>query len=190
MPLKYYQGVLYKAEHPVYVPAEDSFLLLREVKCQGRVLEIGTGSGLIAIYFAKLGKEVDAVDISGEALDCASRNCNLNDVRINLVQSDLFQNIHGKYDTIIFNPPYLPTSDDIEGAEAWNGGLDGFAVIRRFLAGAPSHLADNGSIYLILSDLTDIRSLIQEFRNFDFLLLGSEHFETETIHAYRLTLGR
>ena len=97
------------------------------------MLEIGTGSGLIAIYFAKNGYHVDAVDISRDALDCASGNCNLNGVSINLALSDLFQNVRGKYDTIIFNPPYLPTNDDIEGAEAWNGGSDGFAVIRRFL---------------------------------------------------------
>ena len=190
MPVKNYLGVLYNAEHPVYVPAEDSFLLLREAKCHGRVLEIGTGSGLIAIYFAKNGYHVDAVDISRDALDCASGNCNLNGVSINLALSDLFQNVRGKYDTIIFNPPYLPTNDDIEGAEAWNGGSDGFAVIRRFLAEAPSYLADNGSIYLILSDLTNISNLVDEFRNFDFAMLGSEHFETETIHAFELKLGR
>ena len=105
MPLKNYLGVLYNAEHPVYVPAEDSFLLLREAKCHGRVLEIGTGSGLLAIYFAKNGKQVDAVDISRDALDCASGNCILNGVSINLALSDLFQNVKGKYDTIIFNPP-------------------------------------------------------------------------------------
>jgi release factor glutamine methyltransferase len=190
MPVKNYMGVLYNAEHPVYVPAEDSFLLLREARCHGRVLEIGTGSGLIAIYFAKQGMKVEAVDISKVALDCASGNCNLNGVNINLVLSDLFQNVNGKYDTIIFNPPYLPANDDIEGAEVWNGGSDGFAVIRRFLADVPAYLTGNGSIYLILSDLTNIGSLIEEFRNFDFVPLGSEHFETETIQAYELTLRR
>lgn len=190
MPAKNYLGVAYSVEHPVYVPAEDTFLLLREAKCHGKVLEIGTGSGLIAIYFAKQGFQVDAVDISRYALERASANCAMNRVSIGLAQSDLFSEVRGKYDTIIFNPPYLPVNDQIEGAEAWNGGSDGFHVIRRFLAGAPDHLSESGVIFMILSDLTDIDSLINEFSNFIFTRLGSEHFESETIHAYQLKLGR
>ncbi|MCL4452014.1 MAG: methyltransferase [Candidatus Thermoplasmatota archaeon] len=190
MPSKTYLGVAYNAEHPVYVPAEDTFLLLREANCHGKVLEIGTGSGLIAIYLAKQGLQVDAVDISKHALECASANCVANGVSIRLVQSDLFHDVRGKYDTIIFNPPYLPVNDQIEGAEAWNGGSDGFYVIRRFLEGAPDHLSESGVIFMILSDLTDINSLINEFSNFIFTRLGSEHFESETIYAYQLKLGR
>ncbi|EQD59328.1 methyltransferase [mine drainage metagenome] len=109
---------------------------------------------------------------------------------MNLYLSDLFQAVRGKYDTILFNLPYLPVSDSIEGSGAWDGGIDGFAVTRRFLPSAPDHLAAGGSIYMILSDLTDIDSLMREFQNLDFTLLGSENFESETIHAYELKIRR
>lgn len=190
MPLKNYLGISYSAEYPVYEPAEDTFLLLRETKCRGKVLEVGTGSGLIAIYFSRMGLQVDAVDISENSLECARYNCSLNNAKVNLFHSDLFQAVKGRYDTILFNPPYLPVVDGIEGSGAWDGGVDGFAVTRRFLSGASGHLAEGGSIYLILSDLTNIDYLVNEFKHFHFTLLGSEHFETETIHAYELKIRR
>ncbi|EQD65426.1 methyltransferase, partial [mine drainage metagenome] len=78
MPVKNYQGISYSADYPVYEPAEDTFLLLREAKCRGKVLEIGTGSGLIAIYLSRKGLQVDAVDISEKSLECARENCSIN----------------------------------------------------------------------------------------------------------------
>ncbi len=190
MPLKNYRGISYIVEYPVYEPAEDTFLLLRKAKCRGKVLEIGTGSGLIAIYFSRMGLQVDAVDISDNSLECARYNCSLNNVKVKLFHSDLYQAVKGKYDTILFNPPYLPVVDGTEGSVAWDGGIDGFAVTRRFLASTSGHLAEGGSIYMILSDLTNINSLVNEFSDFHFTLLGSEHFETETIHAYELKIRR
>jgi len=70
-----------------------------------RILDLGTGSGYCAIRLAKEGAKVDAVDISEDALRCASINAKLNKVRIRLFYSDLFKNVKDKYGLIISNPP-------------------------------------------------------------------------------------
>lgn len=69
------------------------------------ILDMGTGNGYIAIILAKEGKIVDASDISDEALKLASENAVVAQAQINFILSDLFENIHNKYDLICFNPP-------------------------------------------------------------------------------------
>ena len=78
------------------------------------VLEIGTGSGCIAITLKKeLDLNVDAVDISKSALSIASKNALLNNVEVNFFESDVFSKIEKKYDVIISNPPYIAYDDEI-----------------------------------------------------------------------------
>ena len=78
------------------------------------ILDIGTGSGCIAIALKKeLSENVDAVDISLKALETAQQNAKLNDVHIHFIQSDLFSNIDQQYDVIISNPPYLSKDEDV-----------------------------------------------------------------------------
>ena len=80
-----------------------------------RILDIGTGSGCIAITLKKLFKDaiVDAIDISEDALEVAKENAKLNEVDVNFIQSDLFDNIENKYDVIISNPPYISSDEEI-----------------------------------------------------------------------------
>jgi release factor glutamine methyltransferase len=79
------------------------------------ILDIGTGSGCIPItlkkYFPK--SNVSAVDISKEALDVAVDNSQINDVNINFIHSNLFENVSGKYHCIISNPPYIKEDEEI-----------------------------------------------------------------------------
>ena len=70
-----------------------------------KILDMGTGTGYIAIYLAKLGFEVDAVDIDKEAVKTAKENAQTNKVKINAFVSDLFKNVKRTYDIITFNPP-------------------------------------------------------------------------------------
>lgn len=184
-----YYGLQIETCEGVYEPAEDTFLLLDNIECGKRVLEIGTGSGIISIFCAKKGSNVTAVDISQKAVECALRNAETNDVSIEVLQSNLFERISGLFDTIIFNPPYLPTEDDIEGSEQWNGGEDGFRVTRPFLKGSKHHIEKNGKIYIILTDLTDIDSLRSEFTEFRFKELARKSFFYERIILYELTLA-
>ena len=79
------------------------------------ILDIGTGSGAIAITLAKhLNSNVLATDISEEALKIAKKNAEKNNVNIDIKQSDIFQNIKGKFDIIISNPPYIAENEIID----------------------------------------------------------------------------
>lgn len=78
------------------------------------ILDMCTGSGCIAISLKKeLDCDIDAVDISSDALDVARDNALLNDVNINFINSDLFTNVFKKYDVIVSNPPYISYDEDI-----------------------------------------------------------------------------
>lgn len=78
------------------------------------ILDIGTGSGCIAITLDKLiNSKVDAVDTSKEALTIAKENNNINKTSVNLFVSDVFSNINKKYDVIISNPPYISYDEEI-----------------------------------------------------------------------------
>ena len=150
----------------VYEPAEDSYLLIDAARGEIagsnrrlRILEIGTGSGIVTAAMMRDAPEhrYAATDISPHAVTCARAN------RVPVVRADLFRGIRGRFDLIVFNPPYLPTAPDerVDGwlDRAWNGGADGRAVINRFLGQAPAFLADRGSILLLLSSLTGIETV-------------------------------
>ena len=79
------------------------------------ILDLCTGSGCIAITLKKeLNSNVTATDISSDALAVAKENIKLNNVDINLINSDLFQNINDKFDCIISNPPYISYDETID----------------------------------------------------------------------------
>lgn len=80
-----------------------------------KILDIGTGSGCIAISIKKnIDCDMYASDISLEALDVVRDNIKSNNVLVELIHSDIFSNINGKYDVIISNPPYISYDEDIE----------------------------------------------------------------------------
>jgi release factor glutamine methyltransferase len=172
----------------VYPPSEDTYLLLESLTPGKKVLEIGCGSGLLSVYCAALGSEVTAVDINPLALNCTEMNSRLNHVQVETLPSDLFEKIDESYDSIIFNPPYLPSEDDVEGSEQWNGGKDGFKVTKTFLNSLESHLNTGGSAWIVLSSLTDIQSLIDSYQRFIFQKVRSVSFFMETLNCYRISL--
>ena len=94
----------------IYKPREDSELLAKYVKkyAFGNILDMGTGSGIQALTAAKNKKvrSVLAADIQEEVIDYNKEN--IKNKKIKFIVSDLFSNIKGKFETIIFNPPYLP----------------------------------------------------------------------------------
>ncbi|MFG1519751.1 MAG: HemK2/MTQ2 family protein methyltransferase [Thermoplasmataceae archaeon] len=172
----------------VYQPEDDSLLLARSVRCGKRCIEIGSGTGIVSILCAISGSNVTAVDINPLAVECTAKNARSNGVFITVLQSDLFSNVKGIYDTVIFNPPYLPVSDEGTGSEQWSGGDDGFQVTRRFLAMLPQFLHIHGEAFIILSDLTDIKGLMNEFNNLMFIEIGKETFDFESIYCYEIRI--
>ena len=141
----------------VYRPAEDSYLLAKHVESlvSGNILDMGTGSGIQAVTAAlKLEvKSVLAVDINPEALGEAEKRAYDAGVsgKISFLLSNLFDEVNGRYDWIIFNSPYLPSEGEAD-EHAWAGGAE---LIERFLGGARDHLEPGGSILLIYSDISE-----------------------------------
>jgi release factor glutamine methyltransferase len=143
-------------EGEVYEPAEDTYLLLKaaiaEAKVSDRVLEVGSGSGLISRMLAPRVRDVLATDINPFAVRMVRDCC------IPVIRADLFRGIKGKFDLIIFNPPYLPTMDD-EKTVGWlnfalDGGKSGRETIKRFLEDLGPHLTPKGRALILLSSLT------------------------------------
>ena len=126
----------------IYEPSEDSFLLADVVKKYSKgksVLDIGTGSGIQTISAISSGaKFVLASDINEEAL----KHVKTAYTNIQTIHSNLFSNISGKFDLIIFNPPYLPADkrEDAESQEVTTGGKKGDEIIIKFLKHAKEHL--------------------------------------------------
>ncbi|UCE81443.1 MAG: methyltransferase [Methanobacteriota archaeon] len=175
----------------VYDPNDDSYLILEaiEVSAGERLLDMGCGTGLIAIHAAKAGAEVVAADINPNAVNCTRRNAHKNGVRLDVVQSDLFENVRGVFDVIAFNPPYLAGEDTTTTwiERSWSGGDDGIDVAGPFLEQASEHLTPSGRIYIILSSLGGLRTLLRMARRqYRSTMVNEKHMFFESIFAYRL----
>ncbi|MDF1557369.1 MAG: class I SAM-dependent methyltransferase [ANME-2 cluster archaeon] len=151
----------------IYEPAEDSFLLvdalLENIRPGSHVLEVGCGSGIVSVFALERCVSVVATDINPHAVRCARLN------GIHAVRTDLFAGIKGTFDMVVFNPPYLPTSED-ERVGGWDdlmldGGMSGRDIISRFVEEVGTHLKTNGQVLLLISSLTginEVTSLMQD----------------------------
>jgi release factor glutamine methyltransferase len=175
----------------VYSPSDDSFLLLKvtEVSPGERFLEIGCGSGLVSLHAAKAGATVTAADINPHAVECTKKNAVGNNLRIEVIRSDLFEKVDGCFDVIIFNPPYLPeeTRSTSWIEKSWSGGEEGSEVAVRFLEEAWRHLSPGGRIYVILSSIGGFTSALKAAKpRYDAEMLEEKHMFFESVYAYRL----
>ncbi len=178
--------------HPaVYPPSEDTFLLLEAVEQElnkgdyNSGLEVGSGSGLIAVYMAKRLDRVVAVDKNPYAVKCTLLNAYINGVRrrLKVLESDLFEKIGSeKFDLIVFNPPYLPPEegvmDEVQG---------GIPLIERFLKEAGFHLTRKGRILFVSSSLTpveDVFSLLEQ-NNYRYEIVSKREFFMEEIFVIK-----
>jgi release factor glutamine methyltransferase len=156
----------------VYEPAEDSFLFAENLAvAEGeRVLDIGTGCGILGILAAKKACNVVAADVNPYAVRCARENAALNNVRgeMAFIQGDLFTPLReaAKFDAVLFNAPYLP-ADKSEAdswiGRAWAGGATGRQIIDRFVSEAPRHLKRSGRVLLMQSTLADVDETLRRF---------------------------
>jgi release factor glutamine methyltransferase len=175
----------------VYIPAEDSYLLAEnlEIEYGKSVLEIGTGSGIVAMHASKLTDKVTATDINFDAIMLAESNFKANDIdNIELLFGNLFEPVKDrKFDVILFNTPYLPTEEG-EVLEdnlnyAFDGGLNGRTVIDLFLNEVKNHLNDGGIVQLIQSSLSDNDETLNKLDELGFIaeIAKKEHYFFEDI---------
>lgn len=193
----------------VYPPSDDSYLILdflkkviteqkfddmpiQEVK---RILDMGTGTGIIAIFLEMVKLRMDsfhckiyASDVLPNAIYCARLNEKLNnlDNRIRFIESNLFESfpkdLNHSLDIIIFNPPYLPSIDNslnLNKDNTWNGGETGIEILVEFFKQAKEFLSNHGVIYFICSTHTPVKLFLN--------ILSSQSFyveEKDKIHFF------
>lgn len=158
-----------------------------------RVLDLCTGSACLAILAAEAfpQAQVDAVDLSADALDVARRNVEDYGLtwRVHLIRSDLFEALapDARYDLIIANPPYVASAEvaafapeyRAEPVMAHAGGTDGLDLVRRILDDAAAHLTADGQ--LIMEVGTGREAVEAAFPHLDFLWLDSNESEGEVL---------
>lgn len=172
----------------VYAPAEDTLLMLSalEVKKGERALEVGCGSGYLAVHMAKAGALVTATDIDPLAVANTKRNAILNGVEMTVLEGDLFQNIDGRYDVIVFNPPYLRGIAEGQEDLCWAGGEKGTEMTARFLEGAKDHLAPDGRVLIIVSSDVDPAALERAMRGWEHTVLAAQTLFFERLDVMEL----
>ncbi|MBN1234873.1 MAG: methyltransferase [Methanotrichaceae archaeon] len=142
----------------VYQPAEDTFLLLQVARAEALpkdiVLEIGCGSSYLTQELAPKVARLIATDINTHAVRAARAR------GIEVIRADLFQGIKGKFDLILFNPPYLPTQLEEKTGQwidyALDGGESGRETIDLFIKDLAGHLRPGGRALLLISSLTGL----------------------------------
>lgn len=191
-----YEDFRFQVSPRVYKPRDDTFLIVENLDVEEgeKVLEIGTGCGIISVLVAKSGGIVVATDVSSEALECARKNAELYDVgkRIDLREGDLFDPISSKekFDLIIFNPPYLPIEEEerieTELSLAWDGGVDGRKYTDEFLEKFEGYLKSDGRVLLIQSSLSGEDKTLEKFEKKGFnVRTEEEKFFFENIYLFK-----
>ena len=157
-------GMQLKVDERVLIPRLETEELVELILAENpdghlKVLDIGTGSGAIALALAKNRADwtITAADISQDALDLASENAERLDLEISFIKSDCLSEISSKYDIIVSNPPYISRADEEEvGLNVLHSephlalfaDEDGLAIYRRIAEDSKDYLNDGGKIYL------------------------------------------
>ncbi len=172
--MQYDPEVIIRSDPDVYPPSEDSILFIEslDIKKGEKVLEIGCGSGVVSIHCALSGANVTSGDINPKAVKLTRINSELNSVTLDVRETDVYSNISGRFDTILFNLPYLPVDEEGLLAKSWSGGPDGLGPLPELLEGAPDHLEENGRIVVVISSLMDTQALWDLLDSYDVKSLG------------------
>jgi release factor glutamine methyltransferase len=178
----------------IYQPEEDSYLFAETLKEYFKnkyknknkniqILDMGSGSGILIKTLIEEGigpKNLTLVDINKEAIKHLKKNFR----KSKIINSDLFEKIKGKFDLIIFNPPYLPLDKDepVQSRLATTGGKYGGELISKFLNKAKKHLKSSGKILLLVSNHT--KKI--DFSKYHKKLLKKKKLFFEELYIYEL----
>jgi release factor glutamine methyltransferase len=143
------------------------------------ILDIGTGSGIIAVTLSlEMGAPVFATDISPAALQVASRNARRLGAQVYFAASDLASALHGSFDLIVTNPPYVPFAGkaalqrevrDFEPGIALYGGADGVEVYRRLIPEARTLLKPKGWLLMEIGEAGPVQELLPSWEQVEVL---------------------
>jgi len=196
-----FMGLTFKVNEDVLIPRQDTEILVENVLSRTTdnmaVLDMCTGSGCIIISLKNRKKNITAtgVDVSAKALEVAKENAANNGTCVDFIQSDLFENVTGKFDIIVSNPPYIPT-EVIEGLMdevrlhdpfiALDGKEDGLYFYREIIKNAVSYLNQGGFLcfeighdqgvdvsYLMKKAGFDNISVIKDLAGLDRVVIGN-----------------
>ncbi len=186
----YFYGAEYYVDESVLIPRFDTEnlveLVLKNEKDAKNFLDMCTGSGCIVIAIKDNLKEINATaaDISEAALKVAKKNADGHCADITFIHSDLFENIDGKYDFIVSNPPYIvkdvistlmPEVKDYEPANALDGGEDGLDFYRQIIKESPKYLNKKGRLYFEIGyDQGESVSNLMRDAGFEDILVKSD----------------
>jgi release factor glutamine methyltransferase len=165
----------------VYPPQDDSLLLIDTLERSGlaqgrRVLDLCTGSGVIAIAAAALGAaSVTAFDICPRAVRCSRGNATHAGVEVDIREGSWMGALdYAPFELIVSNPPYVPTPPVPDPRTiprtagpswAWDAGIDGRMVLDPLCSSASSLLADGGSMLLVHSAFSDVEKSLSTLRS-------------------------
>jgi release factor glutamine methyltransferase len=167
----------------VYPVSEDTLLVKRnlvEEDLEESFLEVGVGNAEISIKAAKNGAEVTAVDIDPEAVRHARERFKEEGLEAEIFRSNLFEQVEGKYDLIVFNPPYL-SGPEVGDEEMWRGGETGLELAEEYLEMVSAHLKENGRAWVVLSSRADYEELVERF---DLVEIDREKLWFETVFLF------
>ena len=162
-----YYGIKLKLHPQVYEPAEDTFLLAENLAVRegDTALDVGTGTGLIALLMARKACYVLGVDINPMAVELAKENAGLNGIKnVEFRLSDLFENVSGKFDVVTFNAPYLPGEPEELIDLALVGGKNGREVLEGFIEEVPDYLKPGGTVQIVQSSITGVEKTLELLR--------------------------
>lgn len=177
----------------IYSPAEDSYLLSnilsKFVKNKDiKALDMGSGSGIQGETLINLGIEqrnITLVDINSNAIKHLKKTFPQSKV----IKSNLFSKVKGKFDLVIFNPPYLP-EDKFDKEKDTSGGKVGDETIIKFLKQLKKHLNNNGKCFLLTSSLTPMKNIKQEFKNYKTKIIAHKKLFFEELFVYEICLKK
>lgn len=158
----------------VFSPISDSWMLAEAIARQpigpgSEVLDVCTGSGVLALAAASTGADVTAIDVSRRAVLTARLNARRNGLRIRALRGRSFEPVAGRrFDLIVSNPPYVPSEREglpTRGASrAWEAGSDGRAVLDELCDRAPGHLRPGGALMVVHSSLIGEERTVEHFQ--------------------------
>lgn len=187
-----FSGLEFEVTGDVLIPRYDTEVLISEaitrVPDAKTVLDIGTGSGCIAVSLQKqlMSAHVTATDISGAALAVARRNAGKHDAAIEFLQGSLLVPVAGrKFDLIVSNPPYIPTADidqleqevrEYDPRAALDGGSDGLVIYRELIPAAADHLNRDGwlMVEIGIGQARDVEQLFRSAGSYDKLFVSRD----------------